>query len=697
MITGFIERWSWFNKKKHNNQDLNMNDDESNSNLFIQKDIEENQEFVDVISDIKAFIKNYPIEDQFYLIDRPLIDKKYTYDYQWKSLVLLSTNYKILCIDLWKNVHNSFDDYVDDFWEDIWSIVSEYNFIKTVWRTRTLNQSDFIVKIKKEELEGSFKGYNIEDSKIRRKLRIMVSLLIGSINDAERIGSEVPVTPLAKIKQNIKLFDSEQIRFIYNTGNNKVVKIQWLAWTWKTELLLHKLREIYIKEEKNKIFFTCHNKTLASELRKRIPTFFDFMQVKKQIDWHNRLWVSHAWWSSQDSNSGLYAYLCDFYDIPFLRYYHNMTYEDIFNELLQSLNSKKDNEWNAFEYAFDYILIDESQDFPDVFFKVCEMVTKNKIYIAWDIFKSIFDIWIDNNATEVDFVLNKCYRTDPKTLMFAHAIWMWLFEEQKINFLEDDEWERCGYIIDKKTNDTDLILKREPMRRFDNIDNLRPINIEYSLETEEKVLSIIDKLRKTYSDLRPEDISIIFLDNNYKDVSKNIASLKYLLEEKFWYTANNAIETKRTEENTVFITNANNVKWLEFPFVICITNSINSDKQARNRLYTMLTRSFLESYLIINQQNELSIENEKWLHDYIMNWFIKTTRLKPEQIQKIRTRIKAKENLNLEDCLEGVFKELKISKDKQEKIKKLVTQTFFDKPFDKDIISKFVHEFEKYV
>lgn|GEM_PF-4307335 len=71
------------------------------------------------------------------------------------------------------------------------------------------------------------------------------------------------------------------------------------------------------------------------------------------------------------------------------------------------------------------------------------------------------------------------------------------------------------------------------MRRFDNIDNLRPINIEYSLETEEKVLSIIDKLRKTYSDLRPEDISIIFLDNNYKDVSKNIASLKYLLEEKF--------------------------------------------------------------------------------------------------------------------------------------------------------------------
>ncbi len=89
-----------------------------------------------------------------------------------------------------------------------------------------MEQSDFIIKIKKDELGKLFESYNVEDPKILRKLRIMVSLLIGSINDAERIGSEVPMTPLAKIKQNIKLFDSEQIRFIYNTGNNKVVKIQ---------------------------------------------------------------------------------------------------------------------------------------------------------------------------------------------------------------------------------------------------------------------------------------------------------------------------------------------------------------------------------------------------------------------------------------------------------------------------------------
>ena len=41
------------------------------------------------------------------------------------------------------------------------------------------------------------------------------------------------------------------------------------------------------------------------------------------------------------------------------------------------------------------------------------MVTRKKIYVAGDIFQSIFNI---ENLEKVnaDFLLNKCYRTDPK-------------------------------------------------------------------------------------------------------------------------------------------------------------------------------------------------------------------------------------------------------------------------------------------
>ncbi|MBX2913814.1 MAG: ATP-binding domain-containing protein [Cyclobacteriaceae bacterium] len=62
---------------------------------------------------------------------------------------------------------------------------------------------------------------------------------------------------------------------------------------------------------------------------------------------------------------------------------------------------------------------------------------------------------------------------------------------------------------------------------------------------------------------------------------------------------NRAYESKSKVEDTIYITNPNNVKGLEFPFVICLTGTINDSYRYRNILYTMLTRSFLQSYLLV--------------------------------------------------------------------------------------------------
>lgn len=62
----------------------------------------------------------------------------------------------------------------------------------------------------------------------------------------------------------------------------------------KTELLLHKLKDIYIASKDKKIIFTCHNKILADSLRTRIPDFFNFMRVEEQIRWNKRLWYMHG-------------------------------------------------------------------------------------------------------------------------------------------------------------------------------------------------------------------------------------------------------------------------------------------------------------------------------------------------------------------------------------------------------------------
>lgn len=43
------------------------------------------------------------------------------------------------------------------------------------------------------------------------------------------------------------------------------------------------------------------------------------------------------------------------------------------------------------EKAFDYIIIDDSLDFPKKFFPVMYISYEEKLYIALNIFKSIFD------------------------------------------------------------------------------------------------------------------------------------------------------------------------------------------------------------------------------------------------------------------------------------------------------------------
>ena len=59
--------------------------------------------------------------------------------------------------------------------------------------------------------------------------------------------------------------------------------------------------------------------------------------------------------------------------------------------------------------------------------------------------------------------------------MFAHALGMGLFEDQKLRWLEDNEWVACGYIVEKSSINQDgskhvYTLKREPLRRFEESD-----------------------------------------------------------------------------------------------------------------------------------------------------------------------------------------------------------------------------------
>ena len=623
-----------------------------------------------------------------YLLKKPIIDKKVDYAYQ-DAFMILMPRHKMIFVNF-GNEQEAFEDFQDDFINDIGYIAKKYDFISIVGRPRQW-RGEFVSEIQYSSEDFSFevilKENEITNEELIRKGDILISLATGSINEAERLGLGVPDNVLDQIKRKIILFDGEQTKFIFDEPKKKRITIQGLAGTGKTELLLHKIKELYTDDDESKIVFTCHNVILADSLRKRVPDFFNFMKVEEQIKWEKRLWVMRSWGSYATPNSGVYSYICNHYHIPFIRFSYTRSFDSVCKEALFWLDQIED-----FQSCFDYILIDESQDFSEGFFALCEKVAKKCVYVAGDIFQDIFE---NKSLTVVnpDFLLNKCYRTDPRTLMGAHAIGMGLFEE-KLRWLKDDEWEACGY--DVKREGKKIELHRRPLKRFEDIDMSESDGITI-IPSEEgaylsTVLDIIDKIRACNSTVLPDDIGIIFMEN--VDANFKLASnLQFLIKEKYNWNVNIGYETKEKKKGTLFISNRNNVKGLEFPFVICIMQGVLTDNfSIRNSIYMMLTRSFLTSYLILPiEAKNIEILKQK-IEEVNRKGFLQVEEPSDDEKKQLANAIIKRTNLHksLFEMTEEIMDEIGVTKSESRKIIHDMTKAMFHKEADRDKLEVFI-------
>lgn len=604
--------------------------------LFFNSLSENKDERIQVlVEQIRKFInESYT---QVYLLDRILgIKSKFNYDVK-DVIYIVIPNYPILMIFNKDCTEGEIEDYLDDMKEDLGQLSAKYNYNYILDRPRKWNKEWFkSVRWNEFNFEYFITNNKIEILEDIRRVELLISLITGSINDIEKVGKEVPQNLLDKVKRHIMLLDGKQSRFIYDKENRAEVLIQGMAGTGKTELLMRKIKELYVGEENSRIAFTCHNRVLANEMKFRIEKFFNFMKVEEQIDWENRLKVFHAWGSKYEENLGMYSYICKSCNIPFLNFKEAKSFE---NACIHTIKSLK--EIDELESLFDYIFIDESQDFDKSFFELCKLVCKNTVYIAGDIFQSIFDDTKDSDL-EADYMLEKCYRTDPRTLMFAHSIGLGLFENPPLNWLKDSEWEACGYKLIRGNN---FKLTREPLRRFNDIQSINSIIVIESKtdKIQEAVLNNIIELKLNNPTLKAEDLGIIVIDNNYNSMLEFSYKLKNNLIDKFGWNSTIGVETKYKENNSVYISNENNVKGLEFPFtIIVLLIDIGDSIKLRNSLYMSLTRSFITSYLIINgdRVNKRFIETYKNASiSIIEDGYLELTEPTEEQIKNMKNKI----------------------------------------------------------
>lgn len=606
---------------------------------------------------------------QVYVISKPLGElHEYNHD---NSVVVLIPKNKITFIDFSGHL-SQFEEFIDDFIDDLSALSKKFGYQDVIgrpreWRDKLICQLNDSPQVTVSTL---FEQSCIEDATMIRHCELLISLLIGSINDPQKVGSDVPTTLLDKVKRKIILFDGDQTKFVYDEQDSKVIKIQGLSGAGKTELLLHKLKELYTKESQSKIAFTCHNKILAKSLRSRIPVFFDIMKVSLQIDWENRLFCSHAWGSMNGSNIGIYGYICKFYGIPYRAWNQVPNFGVACNQAFTYI--KNNDLINSKGTLFDYLLIDESQDFSNDFFNLCDIITSNKVYIAGDIFQNIFERVKPESG--LSFLLNKSYRTDPKTLMFAHMFSMGLFEDEILHWLSSTEWENCGYIINNVTSRGILEVRRDPIRRFEDIEEASNVEsiavIEMSNSDNsiivENIINQIHSIKSSNDSVCPEDIGIILMDQS--DYIYELATkLRIEVSRVFNWTSNIAYETKTKHEGQLFISNRNNVKGLEFPFVICVSKKIINTSSYRNTLYMSLTRSFIKSYLLLPKDRNQDIINllKPKLEFLNQNGFLEIQIPSTEQVNKSTstTSVIATSEQLYEDFINTIVDELSIDLD----------------------------------
>lgn len=660
----------------------------SNSFFFFNANKnQKNEEFVNAIS---AYSEQNKV--QMYLVKGPLVDNKYKYSFE-DALILLVPKHKITFVNFSDDV-DGFEDYVEDVLEDLSAISDKYRYKQVVGRSRQWRPKlteDFEFDNFETSIDQLLSHTLIDLEKDQKKCELLISLMTGSINDIERVGEEVPDNILDRVKSKIQLFDGDQTRFVYQTSEKPVVRIQGLSGTGKTELLLHKLRDIYVNFPESKVMFTCHNKILSHNLRQRIPEFFNFMKVEEQIKWNERLWCVNAWGSQADPNSGAYRYIAHKYQLPFNRYSRTMSFDKACSMALSQI---EDGDIEKYGYAFDFMLIDESQDFGQPFIDLCQRVTRGTVFVAGDIFQSIFDQNIVSDINP-DFLLSKCYRTDPRTLMFAHGLGMGLFEAKKLRWLAEPEWKACGYILNN-TDEKHLELSREPLRRFEDIEkaNIKSFELVPACEpfvnnVERHVIDIIAGIKSENPTVLAEDIGVIFVDDG--NITYTMADiLENSISNKFDWSVNKAYESKVKSNNSIFISNRNNVKGLEFPFVIVVAKSLKYSHSFRNALYMMLTRSFIKTYFVISEEwnDEIIPSLRKNLEHINEHGSMVVEIPSAEEIKQIRTTIKFDENSqSFYDFVEALLNELEVPPIFRQEVF-AATQAVLSESFDKEQVEE---------
>lgn len=515
-----------------------------------------------------------------------------------------------------------------------------------------------------------------------REINAIIQNMYGlNRTDDRDIQNENTLGALIKARNNeINMLDQKQFETIYKKTTAHT-RIRGLAGSGKTILLVKKMAYMHYKNRDLELVYVFYTKSLKQYIKDLFLNFYKDFEKYKEPDM-TKIHILHSWGGNE--MEGFYSKVCRENGIT-REGYNDVSgankFDKVCRNVLTTLGSRG-------KKLYDYIFVDEAQDFSLGFFKLALSTLKynGKMIYAYDELQSLNDnsdsmpskrsIFQGEECEDIN--LSICYRTPKDIIVAAHALGLGIYRRNKqgdidiINMMQDYSiWTAIGYeeLSGKLAYGKDVVLGRKEVidKRPENCVEIYDVKDEP--EQYATVCAEICRLIKN-EDVVSEDILVIDLASiSFQDnfsVFKRIFGQKVsenpdVISKVHLVNKDNALRFKR--KGSVPYTTIFRAKGNEANIVFILNAQTMSSMQtfSRNRLFTAMTRAKFKVYIsgtagsamttLINEFKEI---REK---DFTLDFRYPTE----EELRKMRTI--AKTEAKNADTYEKAFKSLKDNKE----------------------------------
>ena len=494
--------------------------------------------------------------------------------------------------------------------------------------TWPVDNYEYLVAKNKVELEKFFLGkLNLKNNGEKYEELLAVIQTITQIK-APQVRKKVTKehskgSKIKKIEQSIANLDNIQSKAVIETAEGPQ-RIRGLAGSGKTIVLALKVAYLHVQNPDWVIGVTFNTRSLKNQFEDLIKRFC-YQHIAEEPDWE-KIKIIHAWGSSR--SKGIYYEVCENHGLEYYNfakaqkdnYKEKSGFEAICLRALDEIKEAKE--------MYDVILIDEAQDLPEEFLKLCYMILKKPKRLIWayDELQNLngttmrspeeifgYDDKKDANVTlknedgkaKQDIILEKCYRNPKSLLTAAHALGFGIYRDKGLvqMFSNLKLWEDIGYEVlegdlaygkkvklSRSEKSSPSFLEHSPIEEMIEVKNFD--------NKDEEIEWIANEIEKNLTEDELEYRDIVVIHTDPRKTQKEVGALRKKLYEKRINSHLAGVTTSVDDFfsiDSVTITGIHRAKGNEAPMVYIMDSHLCYDGldliTKRNILFTAITRS----------------------------------------------------------------------------------------------------------